>query len=65
MLLVKHVQSQWDCFSGVGFDVHSRLMIDLKNKKAGLVYGRRLPKPIVQAIVDNMDTNKKYQNISE
>lgn len=63
MLVIKHVRNQWDIFSGVGYDRHTRVMIDPRDGYASLVYGQRLPASVVKTLVSSFNPDVHYQNL--
>jgi len=64
--LIKHVKSQWDVFSGIGYDFHTRVQI-VKGKDGPVVhfvYGQKLPRAAISAMLEAMSVEARYQTIN-
>jgi len=68
MLIIKHVYGRYDVFSGVGYDLHSRIALvkDAQGKKVVKhIDGERLPKAVCAVLLSSLDRKAHYQKIND
>ena len=66
MQIIKHINGMFDCFSGSGYEMHTRIQL-LKAQSGSIicrfVAGQRLPNNVVKTIVNGLNPNAHYQTL--
>jgi len=65
MLIIKHINGMYDVFSGVGYDLHTRLQRQRDGSIMRFVSGQRLPRSVVQNLQATMNPEAHYQKVAE
>lgn len=66
MLVIKHINGMFDCFSGSGYGMHTRIQL-LKAVHGSIicrfVAGQRLPNNVVKNLITSLNPNSHYQTL--